>query len=59
MGYGVGHRTYHTPVVKGTITKQITLKHEDMLDEASLAFNDLIGKPDSVLVLPMTMFDDS
>jgi hypothetical protein len=46
MGYGVGHRTYHTPVVKGVITKKIPAMTPDMVDEASLAFDDLIGKPE-------------
>lgn len=45
MGYGVGHRTYHTSVVRGPVTKDIVRKTPDMLDEASLALDDLIGYP--------------
>jgi hypothetical protein len=45
MGYGVGHRTYHTAVVKGPITKSLAAKTPVMVDEAQLAFSDLIGTP--------------
>lgn len=46
MGYGVGHRTYHTPVVKGVLTKMIAAKNPIMVEEASMAFDDLIGSPE-------------
>lgn len=55
MGYGVGHRTYHTPVVRGPITKDIGYKTPMMVDEASSAFDDLIGAPEGrlpLLVIP-------
>jgi len=45
MGYGVGHRTYHTSVVKGPVTQNIVPKTPEMLDEATLALDDLIGSP--------------
>ena len=45
MGYGVGHRTYHTAVVRGPITQNIIPKTPMMLDEALGAFDDLIGTP--------------
>lgn len=45
MGYGIGHRTYHTPVVRGIITKQLTPKTGIMVEEASLSFDDIIGQP--------------
>ncbi|KAH8901728.1 cytochrome P450 [Thozetella sp. PMI_491] len=45
MGYGVGHRTYHTAVVKGPITKSIVPKTPIMVEEAQLALDALIGAP--------------
>lgn len=45
MGYGVGHRTYHTSVVRGTITKAIPPKTPIMLDEAKHAINHYFGTP--------------
>ncbi|PLN81947.1 cytochrome P450 [Aspergillus taichungensis] len=45
MGYGVGHRTYHTAVVRGPITQNIIPKTPMMLDEALRSFDDLIGTP--------------
>lgn len=48
MGYGVGHRTYHTPVVRGVLTKMITTKNPIMVEEASMAFEDLIGTPEGL-----------
>ena len=49
MGYGVGHRTYHTQVVRGPITKEIVTKTPIMVDEASRAFDDMIGSPQGTL----------
>lgn len=46
MGYGVGHRTYHTVVIKGPVTKKIGEKTPIMIDEATLALDDLFGKPE-------------
>ncbi|KAL7619405.1 hypothetical protein AAE478_009944 [Parahypoxylon ruwenzoriense] len=48
MGYGVGHKTYHTQVVRGPITKDIGPKTPMMVEEASLAFADLIGLPEGL-----------
>jgi hypothetical protein len=45
MGYGVGHRTYHTSVVRGPITKGIPTKTPMMLEEATLAIDQYIGSP--------------
>ena len=45
MGYGVGHRTYHTSVVRGLITKGIPVKTPMMLEEAMLAIDQYIGSP--------------
>jgi hypothetical protein len=45
MGYGVAHRTYHTAVVRGPITKDLPIKTDLMVDEAQLALSELIGDP--------------
>jgi hypothetical protein len=45
MGYGVAYRTYHTQVVRGPITKDIGLKTPIMVEEATMAFKELIGVP--------------
>ncbi|RKK06614.1 hypothetical protein BFJ68_g16544 [Fusarium oxysporum] len=45
MGYGVGHRTYHNPVVRGPVTKNIEPKTQIMLDEAMDAITTYIGSP--------------
>lgn len=42
MGYGIGHRTYHTAVVRGPITQSINGWTSMMDDECRLAFDDLI-----------------
>ncbi|GKT88318.1 hypothetical protein Ct61P_06168 [Colletotrichum tofieldiae] len=55
MGYGVGHRTYHTAVVRNVVTKEISRKTPDMLDEACLAFDDLIGSPQEYA--PIALYD--
>ncbi|KAH6682152.1 cytochrome P450 [Plectosphaerella plurivora] len=55
MGYGVGHRTYHTQVVRGPITKAIGPKTPLMVDEASLALDDLIGSPNDWT--PISLYD--
>ena len=57
MGYGVGHRTYHTSVVRGPVTKDIVRKTPDMLDEASLAFDELIGSPDGKTMPEKTLMN--
>ncbi|KXJ91615.1 cytochrome P450 [Microdochium bolleyi] len=46
MGYGIGHRTYHTAVVKGPVTRKINAKTPDMIDEATLAMDDIFGSPE-------------
>ncbi|OJJ01767.1 hypothetical protein ASPVEDRAFT_150556 [Aspergillus versicolor CBS 583.65] len=53
MGYGVGHRTYHTAVVRGPVTQKIVPNTPMMLDEASRAFDDLIGAPDEETPIPL------
>ncbi|KAH7020713.1 cytochrome P450 [Microdochium trichocladiopsis] len=53
MGYGVGHRTYHTSVVKGPVTKKINEKTPDMIDEASLALDELFGAPEEYTPFPL------
>lgn len=45
MGYSVGHRTYHTPVVRGPVIKNIESKTPIMLDEAMAAIDHYIGSP--------------
>lgn len=45
MGYGVGHRTYHTSVVRGPMTQNIPKRSHIMLDEIKQSFTDLIGSP--------------
>lgn len=42
MGYGVGHRTYHTSVVRGPITQSINAWTPLLYNEAGLALDDLI-----------------
>lgn len=49
MVYGVGHRTYHTQVVRGPIIKEIITKTPIMVDEASRAFDDMISSPQGTL----------
>jgi len=46
MGYGVGHRTYHVSVIKGPVTKKINIKTPDMIEEISLALDELLGAPE-------------
>lgn len=48
MGYGVGYRTYHTSVVRGVVTKELGINTPKMLDEATLALDDLIGSPEGI-----------
>ncbi|KAI0024061.1 cytochrome P450 [Xylariomycetidae sp. FL0641] len=45
MGYGIGHRTYHTPVVRGPITQSIVPWTPLLCEEGSLAMDELIGSP--------------
>ncbi|KAI0476569.1 cytochrome P450 [Xylariaceae sp. FL0804] len=45
MGYGIGHRTYHTAVVRGPVTQSIGPWTPLLCDEAGMAFDDLIGRP--------------
>ncbi|ETS77970.1 hypothetical protein PFICI_10032 [Pestalotiopsis fici W106-1] len=42
MGYGIGHRTYHTAVVRGPITQSINDWTPLMNEECGLALDDLI-----------------
>ncbi|CAH0039587.1 unnamed protein product, partial [Clonostachys solani] len=55
MGYGVGYRTYHTSVVRGVLTKELGINTPKMLNEASLALDDLIGSPEDYT--PIGLYD--
>lgn len=45
MGYGVGYRTYHTSVVRGSLTQSINTKVPAMLEEIVDSFDTQIGMP--------------
>ncbi|KAK2770182.1 hypothetical protein FQN53_005692 [Emmonsiellopsis sp. PD_33] len=47
MGYGVGYRTYHVPVIRMNLTKTMQRHIPTMWDELNSAFDDLIGSPDA------------
>ncbi|KAI1850820.1 hypothetical protein JX265_013300 [Neoarthrinium moseri] len=55
MGYGIGHRTYHTAVVRGPITQSINAWTPLLDDECGLAFDDLIRC--SVDYEPISLYD--
>ncbi|KAI1339109.1 cytochrome P450 [Xylariaceae sp. FL0016] len=55
MGYGVGHRTYHTPVIRGPVTQSIPGWTPILCDEAGLAFEDMIGRPEGYE--PISLYD--
>ncbi|KAK2808997.1 hypothetical protein FQN50_004271 [Emmonsiellopsis sp. PD_5] len=46
MGWGVGYRTYHVPVIRMNLTKTMQRHVPTMWDEMNCAFDDLIGSPD-------------
>ncbi|KEF61463.1 uncharacterized protein A1O9_03029 [Exophiala aquamarina CBS 119918] len=45
MGYGVAHRTYHTPIVRTKLTQSIKTHLEAMQAEIQSSLDDLIGYP--------------
>jgi hypothetical protein len=45
MGYGIGHRTYHTPVVRGPITQSIRTWTPLLVDECCQSLDETIGSP--------------
>ncbi|KIX10708.1 uncharacterized protein Z518_01792 [Rhinocladiella mackenziei CBS 650.93] len=45
MGFGVAFRTYHTPVVRIQLTQSLKTHIPAMMDEMSLALDDMIGSP--------------
>lgn len=45
MGYGVAHRTYHTPIVRTKLTQSIKTYLEAMQAEIETGLDDLIGHP--------------
>ncbi|KAH9895453.1 cytochrome P450 [Xylariomycetidae sp. FL2044] len=53
MGYGVGHRTYHTAVVRGPVTQSIPGWTPDFLDEAQLALDELVRVGNDYEAIPL------
>lgn len=45
MGFGVAHRTYHTPIVRTKLTQGIKTHLVSMQDEVRTGLDDLIGSP--------------
>ncbi|PGH14610.1 hypothetical protein AJ79_02945 [Helicocarpus griseus UAMH5409] len=55
MGYGVGYRTYHVPVIRMNLTKTLKRHMPVMWEEMNSAFDDLIGSPNDYQ--PFAVYD--
>ena len=45
MGYGVGHRTYHVPLIRVNLTQSIKHHIDEMREQISDALGKRIGRP--------------
>ncbi len=53
MGWGIGYRTYHAPIIRTQLTSSIKDRCDEMADEAKHAVADEIGSPADYQPIPI------